>query len=301
MQPPVAGIFSPSIQVRLVVASSTGLRMRHGEVEGPAALLLQLSHRSHRHLRPPDRLGRSRAGTQRRRRGQATRSPPGTCAPDRIDAMTDHVRRAAPGEAAGPRQVPPRRRPRRRRRALAAAFALDTARACLAADPGRRGAGRHRRRRASPTSCARAGLRDDPRRCRRRPQRARCARPPPRPRGAGRGCAGGAVRRPAGAAPGRPRRTRWRGSPPGSPAPSSRTRDGVGTTLYTAPYDAFDPRFGRGSRAAHLDAGAVEIAGAAGHAAPRRRRPSPTSRPRWRSGVGRHARPAVARRPDPAT
>lgn len=37
--------------------------------------------------------------------------------------------------------------------------------------------------------------------------------------------------------------------------------DRIGTTLYTAPYDAFDPRFGPGSRAAHLDGGAVEITG----------------------------------------
>jgi 2-phospho-L-lactate guanylyltransferase len=37
---------------------------------------------------------------------------------------------------------------------------------------------------------------------------------------------------------------------------------GIGTTLYTAPYDAFDPRFGHGSREAHLDAGAVELGGA---------------------------------------
>lgn len=37
--------------------------------------------------------------------------------------------------------------------------------------------------------------------------------------------------------------------------------DEVGTTLYTAPYDAFDPRFGAGSRAAHLDSGAREIPG----------------------------------------
>lgn len=36
---------------------------------------------------------------------------------------------------------------------------------------------------------------------------------------------------------------------------------GTGTTLYTAPYDAFDPRFGEESREAHLDADAVELAG----------------------------------------
>ncbi len=38
---------------------------------------------------------------------------------------------------------------------------------------------------------------------------------------------------------------------------------GVGTTLYAAAYDEFDPRFGPGSRAAHLDAGARELADAA--------------------------------------
>jgi 2-phospho-L-lactate guanylyltransferase len=38
---------------------------------------------------------------------------------------------------------------------------------------------------------------------------------------------------------------------------------GVGTTLYTAAYDAFDPRFGPGSRAAHLATGAHEVAEAA--------------------------------------
>jgi 2-phospho-L-lactate guanylyltransferase len=35
--------------------------------------------------------------------------------------------------------------------------------------------------------------------------------------------------------------------------------EGTGTTLYTAPYDAFDPHFGRHSRRAHLDRGAHEI------------------------------------------
>ncbi len=36
---------------------------------------------------------------------------------------------------------------------------------------------------------------------------------------------------------------------------------GVGTTLYTAPDGVFDPRFGPGSRAAHLDAGALALDG----------------------------------------
>jgi 2-phospho-L-lactate guanylyltransferase len=37
--------------------------------------------------------------------------------------------------------------------------------------------------------------------------------------------------------------------------------DGTGTTLYAAPYDAFAPRFGTGSAAAHAAAGALPIRG----------------------------------------
>jgi 2-phospho-L-lactate/phosphoenolpyruvate guanylyltransferase len=37
--------------------------------------------------------------------------------------------------------------------------------------------------------------------------------------------------------------------------------DGIGSTLYTAPYDAFAPRFGPRSRAAHLESGSHEIHG----------------------------------------
>ncbi|GAA4690684.1 2-phospho-L-lactate guanylyltransferase [Nocardioides conyzicola] len=36
---------------------------------------------------------------------------------------------------------------------------------------------------------------------------------------------------------------------------------GVGTTMYVAAHDEFDPHFGPGSRDAHLDAGARELAG----------------------------------------
>ena len=36
---------------------------------------------------------------------------------------------------------------------------------------------------------------------------------------------------------------------------------GIGTTLYSASWEAFDPRYGEGSRRAHLDAGAVEVTG----------------------------------------
>ena len=37
---------------------------------------------------------------------------------------------------------------------------------------------------------------------------------------------------------------------------------GSGTTMYAAPLAGFEPRFGPGSRRAHLDAGAAEIDGA---------------------------------------
>lgn len=37
---------------------------------------------------------------------------------------------------------------------------------------------------------------------------------------------------------------------------------GIGTTLYAAARDLFDPQFGGRSRAAHLDGGAVELSGA---------------------------------------
>ncbi|KRC46197.1 MULTISPECIES: 2-phospho-L-lactate guanylyltransferase [unclassified Nocardioides] len=37
--------------------------------------------------------------------------------------------------------------------------------------------------------------------------------------------------------------------------------DATGTTLYTAPYDGFDPRFGAGSAAAHAATGAAAVPG----------------------------------------
>jgi 2-phospho-L-lactate/phosphoenolpyruvate guanylyltransferase len=46
--------------------------------------------------------------------------------------------------------------------------------------------------------------------------------------------------------------------PPGEPAYVADT-DGLGTTLYTAAYDAFDPRFGPGSALAHDATGARAI------------------------------------------
>ena len=38
-------------------------------------------------------------------------------------------------------------------------------------------------------------------------------------------------------------------------------QEGTGTTLYAAAYPLFDPHFGRGSRQAHLDTGAREVSG----------------------------------------
>lgn len=51
------------------------------------------------------------------------------------------------------------------------------------------------------------------------------------------------------------------GSPEASAAAFVTDQEGVGTTLYTAPYEEFAPRFGSRSRAAHLDSGAREISG----------------------------------------
>lgn len=41
-----------------------------------------------------------------------------------------------------------------------------------------------------------------------------------------------------------------------------RDADDTGTTLYSAPYDVFEPRFGPGSAAAHLAGGATPVPGA---------------------------------------
>lgn len=47
----------------------------------------------------------------------------------------------------------------------------------------------------------------------------------------------------------------------GSAASYAVDADGSGTTLYAAPYDLFDPRFGIDSAAAHASSGAVPIVG----------------------------------------
>ena len=80
-----------------------------------------------------------------------------------------------------------------------------------------------------------------------------------------------------------------------SPAATAYVADaaGTGTTLYTASYDDFAPRFGVDSAAAHAAAGAAPVTG---RAAPGSGRTSTTwsaCRPRSRSGVG----PATRRSP----
>ena len=144
------------------------------------------------------------------------------------------------------------------RRALAQAFALDTLAVCL--DVGAAGVlvstddATFSARCASARLCDRAGRRHQ------RPQLRAVA-------GRGRGAAslagrrtGRPVRRPSCADGGRPAC----GSRPGACGHAGVRRDaeGTGTTLYTASYDRFEPRFGAMSRQAHLDTGATEIVGA---------------------------------------
>jgi 2-phospho-L-lactate guanylyltransferase len=71
--------------------------------------------------------------------------------------------------------------------------------------------------------------------------------------------------------------------------------DGIGTTLYVAAYEEFDPRFGPDSRAAHLGAGAREL-----HQAPDSVRRDVDDLDDLRDavalGVGPHTAAAVPRR-----
>ena len=148
--------------------------------------------------------------------------------------------------------------PDERRRDLAAAFALDTVAACLAAD-----------------SVARVLVVTDDAPFARRLVEAGCAAIPD-------GVAGdlnGSLRLAAAEVS-----RRWPGLAPVAVCadlPSLRPGDlddalgriptdraafvadaaGVGTTLYAAPHDAFDPRFGPDSRTAHLEAGGWEVPG----------------------------------------
>jgi 2-phospho-L-lactate guanylyltransferase len=147
-----------------------------------------------------------------------------------------------------------------RRRALAAAFALDTARACLAADPVV----------AVLAVTDDAGFADDLR-------AAGCATIPDGVDGdlneSLRLAAAEARRRwpravPVAVCADLPalRHTdleaalAWYGT--GRGAAFVTDQDGTGTTLYTAPYAGFEPQFGFHSREAHLGVGAIEIPGA---------------------------------------
>ena len=147
MQPPVAGIFSPSIQVRRVVASRLGLTMATATpIAQPRFCCGGRTRRTVTCVLPLSTVSVTCRAERRVCGGQATRSRRRPRGPDRIDAMTGStyvvllpVKPPARGKSR--LEVDPDRR-----RGLAAAFALDTARACLAADARRRGARRHRRR-----------------------------------------------------------------------------------------------------------------------------------------------------------
>lgn len=69
--------------------------------------------------------------------------------------------------------------------------------------------------------------------------------------------------------------------------------DGTGTSMYAAPYDDFEPRFGTGSRAAHTTAGATEVLGAL-TSLRRDVDDEPTLAEALRLGAGRFTRDAVA-------
>ena len=144
-----------------------------------------------------------------------------------------------------------------RRRALAAAFALDTARACLAAGSvtavlavtdDARFADQLRAVGCETIPDGVAGDLNESLRLAAAEARRRWPEADTR----------GRVRRPS--------RPAARGSRCGSRVRADGTafvadQDEVGTTLYTAPYDVFAPRFGHRSRQAHLDTGAREITG----------------------------------------
>ena len=206
------------------------------------------------------------------------------------------VRGRGAGQAAGGRQVPPRRpRPTTTRRALAEAFALDTVAAALAA--------------------ARVGevlVVTDDARVLRRAGRAGCARHPRR--GLARPQRHPAPGRRRGRSPLARRWRRWRCAPtcpPCDPADLDAALDEVaahlaaGGTSYVADAEGvghhavrraarpFDPQFGPASAAVHRARGARARGGGRGDAAPRRRRPRRPAEA-LRHGVG--ARTAAPRR-----
>ena len=146
------------------------------------------------------------------------------------------------------------------RRALAAAFALDTVAACLAVDRDRRGAGRDRRRVVLRSSSA-ASARPPSPTASPWTSTAPCASPRPRRADAGRVLVPVALTADLPAV-----RATDLDEALGDVAPGEAAyvadADGLGTTLYTAAHDAFDPRFGPGSALAHDATGARPITAA---------------------------------------
>ena len=161
-----------------------------------------------------------------------SRRAPGRGVPDRIEAMTHHVRRAASRSSRRPAASPAssvaeRRRPACRSRGRSPS---TPSRACLASARVARGAGRHRRRgvrrASSAPSAARRSRTASP-----ATSTARCAQAAAEARRRWPQLVGrGAVRRPAGAAARGPRRGAGRRCPRAA-SRSSRTPPASGTTL----------------------------------------------------------------------
>ena len=246
MQPPVAGIFSPSIQVRLVVASSVGLTIGTAKLNAQPRFCCSLRTVTEV-LR---RTGPGRAGGRTRCPEQATPSG-GRIGVDE----TPVVRGPGAREATRRRQVAAARRHRRRTRRGSPRVRPRHGRRLPRDAVGRRGAGGHRRRRVRGRPGARSAA-PSPGRRHRRPQRAlrlaaaEAGRRWPDLR------AGRPVRRPAGAAARRPGRRAGRLAGPADRPASSPTP----TARHHAVRRAVPPASPRASArtrgAAHLAAGA---------------------------------------------
>ena len=257
MQPPVAGIFSPSIHVCVVATSKVGLRIDARDDERP-------SHASAASLRTRTPTQATRVDARRdvtlqqatRREWEDRRRCP--TAPRPVPLVV-----ARAGEAARRRQVAAGRPARRQRRDLAAAFALDTVAAACA-----------------PPACrAVLAVTDDagfarelPRPVRGDPRRRHatstppCVRPRPRRSAAGRALSRSRCAPTCRLCGPRTCDERCRGADDRRAFVADAA--GTGTTLYTAPSGAFEPQVRRRVGAAHVAAGALEIDGACPASAP---------------------------------
>ena len=209
------------------------------------------------------------------------------------------VRRPGPGEATRARQVPAgrpdRRRASRPRRRLRPGHGGRLHR--VGRD--RRGAGRDRRRVVLASSWPPSARSRSPT-ASRWTSTARCASPRPRRDGAGRSSCLSRSPATCPAVRAEDLDEALGAVAPGEPAYVA-DADGLGTTLYTAAYDAFDPRFGPGSRAGPRRHRGAGDHGAAAPAAPRRRRPASDLDDALALGVGpadsRTGRLPLGRRP----